>query len=154
MERVTEQDELIVRYLLAELPADEAERFEARYFADDSLFEQLAAVEDELFDAYARGELTERERLRFEARLLATPRARERLEFARELSRTLAPRPEIMTRADERGESPLRSLLTLSFLSRPAMRLAFATLAIALLAGAVWIVFTRRGRPSTFKAEG
>jgi hypothetical protein len=151
VERVTEQDELIIRYLLAELTAAEAERFEARYFDDDSRFEQLLAVEDELFEAYARGELSGRERERFEAHLLAAPRGRERVEFARELSRSLTARPTSASRDDERGAPSWRSLLTLSFLSHPTARLAFATLLLVLLAGTAWVVFKRHTRPPAFQ---
>jgi anti-sigma factor RsiW len=77
--------EVFVRYLLGELPTPDRDRFEGEYFADDSLHEQLLAVECELIDAYVRGDLSESERRYFEDRYLATPEGRQRVEHAKVL---------------------------------------------------------------------
>lgn len=53
--------EKLTRYLLDELPADERERIEHEYLCDETLHEELLAVESELFDAYHSGELSDEE---------------------------------------------------------------------------------------------
>lgn len=78
---------LITEYLLGELSEREQERLEARYFADDALFELLLALEDELIDRYARGEITGSERRRLERHFLKSPARRKRVRFASALLR-------------------------------------------------------------------
>jgi hypothetical protein len=76
-------DDLLVRYLLGELPDDERERLQDAYFTDDVLFARLLVAEDDLIDAYARGTLTEAQRRRFEQRFGPSPVQARRLKFAR-----------------------------------------------------------------------
>ena len=79
------------RFLLGELPEDEREAIERRFFEDTQLFELLKCVEDELIDEYARGVLNGDERRRWEQVLAADRQARYRLQFAGVLSRRLRP---------------------------------------------------------------
>ena len=81
-------DELLVRYLLGELPDDERERLQDAYFTDDVLFARLLVAEDDLIDAYVRGTLTEAQRRRFEQRFGPSPAQARRLKFARLLQGT------------------------------------------------------------------
>jgi anti-sigma factor RsiW len=74
------------RYLLGQLPSDEADRIEARLLAETGLFELAESVEDEIIDRYSRGELSPEERRRFERRLLSSERIGERVTFARALA--------------------------------------------------------------------
>jgi hypothetical protein len=80
-----EHDRRMIGYLLGTLPEVERTRLEDDYFADDTLFEELAAVEAELVDAYVRGTLASSERAQFEARYLASSEQRARIAFARQL---------------------------------------------------------------------
>jgi anti-sigma factor RsiW len=80
-EHKRDDEELMHRYLLGELPEEEQEKLEARYFADDELFELLLVVEDELLDRYARGDLSEHERRRLERHFLQSQARRKRLMF-------------------------------------------------------------------------
>src|SRR4051812_3826365 len=82
--------ELITSYLLGELSEDERSRLEERYFADAELSHEVQAVRDELVDAYVRGRLPQRERERFETYFMASPRRRERVEFAAALLQSSA----------------------------------------------------------------
>jgi anti-sigma factor RsiW len=86
---VTDQtnDLMITAYLLGELSEGEQEKLEARYFADDALFEQLLAIEDELIDRYARGQMTDTERQRLERHFMKSPARRKRVRFAEALLR-------------------------------------------------------------------
>ena len=120
-----DEDELMIRYLLGELPDPERLALEERYFDDDLLFQQLLAAEDELADAYVRGELPENRRQAFEARLLASAEQRQKVELARELLR-------------HAGEGP-GSILTVARTSR-SLRWQWAAAAAVLLAvaGGLW----------------
>lgn len=78
---------MITAYLLGELSEQEQEQLEARYFADDALFEQLLAIEDELINSYARGAITEAERARFEQHFMKSPSRRKRVQLTEALMR-------------------------------------------------------------------
>src|SRR5258705_42314 len=76
-----------MRYLLGKLSDSETARLEERYFADDSVFNEIETAEDELVDAYARGSLSSDDRKRFEELILRYKRLGERFEFAKEFSK-------------------------------------------------------------------
>jgi hypothetical protein len=78
-----DKDGLLGDYLLGKLPEEQAVRLETEYLSNAVLREQLEAVEAELIDAYLKGELSRSERRGLEAGFLASPRGRERLQFAR-----------------------------------------------------------------------
>ena len=78
-------DATLRRYLLGELPEDEAESLEEAYFADAEALALVREAEDDLLDDYAAGRLGTGERLAFERRRLGTPPQRERLRAARAL---------------------------------------------------------------------
>lgn len=82
-----DDDERLVRYLLGELSPSEQAELEAGYFADNSSFERLLAVEEELIDACVRGELSGRRRRELERRLSTSSEGRQKLRFAKELLR-------------------------------------------------------------------
>ncbi|MGI8786343.1 MAG: hypothetical protein ACR2HG_01095 [Pyrinomonadaceae bacterium] len=73
----------IRRFLLGEMPEDERSAFEARFVADESLFEQISASEDELIESYVRGTLSPDEKQNFEREFLSTELRRRRVAFAR-----------------------------------------------------------------------
>ena len=75
-------DDELVRYLLGDLPEEQAERLDEQSVVDDAFAERLRIVEDDLLDAYASGRLTGERRRRFEAFYLSSPRRRERAAFA------------------------------------------------------------------------
>lgn len=83
----------MVEYLLGAMSEQDRDRFAARYFADDALFEQLASVKEELFDAYARNHLDTEERDLFERQFLTTPEGRQEVAFAQALRAALNEKP-------------------------------------------------------------
>jgi hypothetical protein len=85
MERSHKDDTM--RYLLGDLPEEQANALEKEYFTDDELFERLGAGETDLLDEYVRGELTPAEKEAFEQRLSVSASLRGRLEAARTLAR-------------------------------------------------------------------
>jgi hypothetical protein len=74
--------ELMVRYLLGDLPARERDTLEEGYFFDNDRWDQLLAIENELIDTYVCGGLSPAERERFETHFMASPAKRQRVEFA------------------------------------------------------------------------
>src|SRR5690348_10746896 len=82
MKRETDQDTLMSRYLLGELPEEEQIRMEERFFSDDELYQQLLALEDELKYEYAQGGLSAEQRRAFEKRFLQTAEDRRKVAVA------------------------------------------------------------------------
>lgn len=76
-------EQKLTDYLLDQLPEAETERFDELSFIDDDFAEQLSAAEKDLVDAYVAGELSGETLRHFETYYLASPRRREKVEFAR-----------------------------------------------------------------------
>lgn len=95
--RKTNDEILLRRYFLGDLPQGVRVRLEDRYLVDVELFEELLAAENDLIDAYVRGELTEAETQQFEMEYLKSPERRDRLDFARALSQVSALGDETLT---------------------------------------------------------
>src|SRR5262245_66589551 len=85
MQRTTEQNERMTRYLLGDLPESEQAAVEQEYFADPGMLEVVWAAENELVDSYARGRLSRGERKLFGRNYLQSPAHRERVAVARKL---------------------------------------------------------------------
>src|ERR1051325_6273806 len=78
-------EKLIARYLLGELPEEQQVEIEDRAFSDKDYLASITAVENDLIDEYVRGELSGADRQRFETRFLASAERRKRVEFAKAL---------------------------------------------------------------------
>lgn len=79
----THNETEVRRFLLGEMPENERSAFEARFVADESLFEQISATEDELIESYVRGTLSTAEQTIFEREFLSTEPRRRRVAFTR-----------------------------------------------------------------------
>ncbi len=132
-------DEVIVHYLLGELPEEEQTRLEEQFFADDDLHDRIRAVETDLAEAYVRGELSGRERERFEARVAASPRLGERVEFVRALLEVLPESRPIEAAAP--SPSWWAGFVEAMRSWSAGMRLALAAAAALLVLGGLWIVY-------------
>jgi hypothetical protein len=75
-------DELLTRYLLGDLPADQAEKLDELSVADDELAWRLSGVEYDLVDDFVRGELRGDNLNRFRSFYLSSARRRQKVEFA------------------------------------------------------------------------
>src|SRR5215212_4187754 len=82
MKHALEEDLLLKRFLLGELPEGERGEVEERLFSDPEYFRQFRAAEDELTDEYLYGDLDADERESFERHFLTTPERRESLRVA------------------------------------------------------------------------
>src|SRR5947199_7443535 len=78
-------DQLLTRYLLGALPEEETARLDELSIADDDFCWRLRAAENDLVDAFVAGALSGDTLDRFRSFYLASPRRRERVEFARAL---------------------------------------------------------------------
>ena len=78
-------EQLIVNYLLGNLPEAETDRLDQLSVTDDEFAEFLEAVENELIDDYIRGELPENRRARFESHYLTSATRLEKVAIARTL---------------------------------------------------------------------
>ena len=142
MARNRDSDEIIVRFLLGELPEAERDQIEERYFSDAEYFEQICAVENDLIDRYARGLLSTKEQEMFERGYLTTPARRKRVAFARSLARAAAQVQTADAREEERRTRPsswwqsfIASLCGPGLVTQLSMAMA-----LILLVGGVWAV--------------
>ncbi len=127
-------DQLMIRYLLHELPEDERMAVQDRFFGDASFAGRLRAVESELIDAYVRGELTPERRTRIEELLLQSPPQRQKLAFARAFHSSLSGLDP------ERPRPPF-----FSFLARPVFAgVAFGLIVILAVSTVLLTLRTRR----------
>ena len=81
-----DSDDHLVRYLLGDLPDDEAERLDERSITDDALALRLREIENDLIDRYARGGPFDTALERFDGVYRTSAYLRERVRFAQALS--------------------------------------------------------------------
>jgi anti-sigma-K factor RskA len=140
---------LIARYLLGELPEEQQVEIEDRAFSDKEYLASITAVENDLIDEYVRGELSATARQRFEARFLASAERRKRVEFAKALRTVVSESagPEKKVVRDAKRWSWRESLYAFLNGLNPSARLAAVAAAILFVAGAAWLfVETQRLR--------
>jgi hypothetical protein len=83
----TTEQEAIRRYLLGQLPAEDASRLEERLLSEDAFYEELGIVEDELIDTYIGGGLSDSDRELFETHFLLADEHQQNVRFARHLKK-------------------------------------------------------------------
>ncbi|MGJ5814529.1 hypothetical protein [Paludibaculum fermentans] len=81
----SEQDRRIIRYLLKDLPEDEAERIEEQYVCETVYFDRVAELEEELICSYMNQTLSPSDSSLFERKYLANPHLRQKIEVAKQL---------------------------------------------------------------------
>ncbi|HWC77002.1 MAG TPA: hypothetical protein VG778_06040 [Blastocatellia bacterium] len=134
-------EEVILRYLLGELPEPEAIEVEDRAFSEPAVMQQVLAVESDLIDEYVRGGLSSRQRSQFETRFLASHERRQKVEFATALARVV-PATGVATesRRSVAASSSWTDLLRLIRGARPAFRFAMGVAGLALIIGLGWLI--------------
>lgn len=137
--------EVLTRYLLGDLPEQERESFEERYFVDDAVWQALNAAEHDLIDQYVRGSLAQPQRDQFESYYLESPRNREKLEFARTLlSSELRTEAIVASPAARSRWWELPGFFGGSW--RPALRMTLAAAAVAAAVAVLFLVFQHQKR--------
>jgi anti-sigma-K factor RskA len=133
-------EKLISRYLLGELPEEQQVEIEDRAFSDREYLASITAVENDLIDEYVRGELSADARQRFESRFLASAERRKRVEFAKAL-RTVVSESSTNKKLDQPATTwSWRESLN-AFINglNPATRLAFVAATILVVVGVAWL---------------
>lgn len=82
-------EDLIVQYLLGDLPEQMQSEIEDRAFQDRRYLQRILAAESDLIDEYARGELSDSARRQFESRFLGSAERRRKVEFAKALVKVM-----------------------------------------------------------------
>jgi hypothetical protein len=144
MQQISLDEQLVVRYLLGQLPDEEQQRLEERAFSDREYLQNILAVERDLIDEYVRGELSGIDRQQFEQFFLASPERRRKVEFARTLTNVVAESPH--------AESVARSVIQhdsiswwdsfLAWFRGPSLVLKFSLAVVALMValGVFWLI--------------
>jgi hypothetical protein len=100
MQPRTYDDDLLIRYLLGQLPEEETERCDELSITDDDFAARLAGVENDLIDGYVRSELSGDKLERFQAILRFSPSLGEKVDFAKQFLQV----------ADARSDRPPRAV--------------------------------------------
>src|SRR5215470_20012244 len=90
-----DNEKLLTRYLLGNLPEEELLQVEGGFLSDDQSYERLLALENELFYDYAQNKLSPDEREQFEKRFLSSERNRQRARIASALSHKMLDAPPV-----------------------------------------------------------
>lgn len=159
----TDDEKLIIGYLLGDLPEEEQTRLEEHFLRDAEYREIMRSIEDDLVDEYVRGELAPHERELFEKRFTSLPHRRRKVEFAKDLMKTLtATGPAVeettATATGARGRAPVRwpSLLSFWPTFHWSLRFALTAAAVLLAIGGVWLITEirrTRTQPERLQAE-
>lgn len=148
--------DFLIRYLLKDLPDEQAAELEDRFFSDDALFEQLEIAENELADDYAQGRLSGSLLQKFEAAFTDSPALRRKLEVSSLLYQTAAaeeqmPLADLIETKGEPGKVAAAASAAAEqpgwwwerirlYLRAPQLAAGFAVLLI-LLGGGWWLVW-------------
>lgn len=146
-----ELEQNTTRYLLGELSEPEQAAFEASYFNDPQVFNEVLKVESELVDAYARGQLSVEMRERFEHSYLKHPARQQRVDFARALTTRIDEREGSVTRVEQSPQSAShiswkQRLLAVVGGRGPKLRFAVALVLVAIALASIWIFVNSRWR--------
>ena len=99
-------DQQLARYLLGLLPDPDVERLDEMSIVDDEVAWRLRAVESDLVDAYLAGTLSGDVLERFESVYLASPRRRQKVEFAASFLRVVEAVPADQDAGTETAPEP------------------------------------------------
>jgi hypothetical protein len=125
-------EELMKRFLVDDVTAEERDRVEAAFVDDPQYFDALCALEDEMILEHLRGEQSDSLSHRFGASFLASPARRERVAQMQALLQAL---PPANARSSAHVVLPGRS----SFGSRARWGFICAASAAAIIMGAIWL---------------
>jgi len=135
------KEKILIQYLLGQLSEEKMNQIEAKYFTDDSFFEQLQAVENDLVDNYVLNQLSTDQRQQFEKHYLATPTGRENVEFAK-LFREVVNERAVLTKTESSSvwsflTEKLNAVFKTIFSSRN-LQIGFAVTVVLLIIGSTW----------------
>jgi len=157
MKHSLEEELLLKKFLLGELPQSEQSEIEERLFADPKFFSQFRAAEDDLIDEYLYGDLEGMERERFEKYFVTTPERRESLRVAKALQQYIVKNgpgaAAELVDEDPKPRSGKKSLLEILGISSNTLRFAMATAAVLIVAVGVWLVLPAKQNKRVFSVQ-
>ncbi|HEX5084832.1 MAG TPA: hypothetical protein VFY40_22540 [Blastocatellia bacterium] len=143
MKDETDNEILLIRYLLGNLPDDRRLQIEEEFLRDDRHYERLLALEDELFYDYAQNKLSPGEREQFEKQFLSSEQNRKRAILASALARRLSEAASVGTAENDVADREPRrfwQFLKSYFVVQGApVKVSLAVLALASFA-LIWVV--------------
>ena len=137
MKLQTLNDEMLRRYLLDDVSDEQRQEIEQRFFEDDSLFEEMGALEDELFFDYKQNRLNAKEVAAFERKFLNTAKDLEKAAFAEAFLETTE---EIANEKNQETEKVPWWQPFFAFFSSP-LQSGMAAASVLLLLGGAWLFF-------------
>ena len=153
------ESQLLRRYLLGQLLADEQAQVEQRLLADGDFFLDLSIGEEELIDDYIDRELSDLEIKAFESHFLITAERQKQLRFARRLATYLNETDEAKDAAAVSESSALRArdatavpkkkqnfFSSFSTLG-PALSYSLAAVILVAVLGVAWFAFRDKTIP-------
>jgi uncharacterized membrane protein YciS (DUF1049 family) len=153
MKDEADNEKLLIRYLLGNLPEKRRLQVEGEFLSDDQRYERLLALEDELFYDYAQNKLSPGEREQFEKRFLSSERNRRRTLLASALAHKMFESAPVemaeKSIADREPQRFWQSLKSYFVAQSAAMRVSLAALAIVSLA-LIWLVIGIAGLRNEF----
>lgn len=132
-------DAAIRRFLLGALSTSQQPLFEQRLIVDDGLDARVSLLEVDLADDYAFGRLSAADQRRFEERFLLTSDRQQTLEVSMALRDRFSSPATAAMAARSRRDTIAERLKHLLGLDRPAWRIAFGVLILAILFATVWL---------------
>lgn len=137
-------EDMIVQYLLGNLPEEEQVEIEDRAFQDQQFLQNMLDVENDLIDEYVRGKLSAAERRQFEGRFLASAERQRKVKFAMALASVT---PEFASRKEDARSVTARAPIswqsapmTLLRALSPATRFSLAAAALLIVIGGPWLI--------------
>jgi hypothetical protein len=132
------EDQYLVRYLVGDLPAEEADRLDQLSIAHDDFAWRLREIENDLVDSYVRSELNGETLARFKAFYMATAKRRQKVQFAEGL-RQLQATNATGEAADKLSKSRAPFWGTFPSWVAPQLGISFAALVMLLVAALLLI---------------
>jgi hypothetical protein len=143
MKDEADNEKLLIRYLLGNLPEEQRLQIEGEFLSDDQRYERLLALENDLFYDYAQNKLAPDEREQFEKRFLSSERNQKRAMIASALAHKMSEAVSVERTeegvADREPQHFWQSLKSYFVAQSAAMRVSMAALAIVSLA-LIWLV--------------
>jgi len=143
MREEADDEKLMIRYLLGNLPEERRRQVEIEFLADDQRYERLLALENELFYDYAQNKLSPGERQQFEKRFLSSEQNRKKAMLASALARKMSEAAPVETAkpglAKREPRFSWQSLKSYFSAQSAVMRLSLGALAIVSLV-LIWLI--------------
>lgn len=130
MSTLLEKEELLIRYLLGKASEAEQEEIEAKFFADNDLFEQMIVVENDLIDSFIRGSLTADEEELFKTQYFTTETRSNRVNVSKAFI-SVATESRLKDASEKKLETEKRPWI--AWLQQPIGGFAWARVGMAVL---------------------